>query len=75
MSDNLLPDIRLEGGKYTVRQTPAGLEALRCDEPWRKLIGDNLVYAMAVEILALRERLSPPGQLEFPDESGWWWCR
>lgn len=75
MPDNFLPDIRLEGGKYTVRQTPAGLEALRYDEPWRDLTGDKLVYAMAVEILTLRERLTPPESKEFPDVSGWWWCR
>lgn len=75
MSENLLPDIRLESGKYTVRQTQAGLAALRYDEPWRDLTGDKLVYAMAMEISLLRERLSPPGMLEFPDESGWWWCR
>jgi hypothetical protein len=75
MNDNFLPDIRLEGGKYTVRQTQAGLEALRYDKPWRKLTGDNLVYAMVVEILALRERLTPSDVKEFPDVSGWWWCR
>lgn len=75
MTDNLMPDIRLEGGKYTVRQTQAGLEALRYDESWRDLTGDNLVYAMVVEILALRERLTPSDVKEFPDVSGWWWCR
>lgn len=46
------------GGKYTVIQDAVGrLFALRYGEPWRDLVGDNLVHAMACEIVTLREKL------------------
>lgn len=52
-------NIDLENGKYSVRQKRNGkLVAYRYGEPWKDLTGDNLVYAMAVEIEQLREKLN-----------------
>lgn len=46
-------------GKYTVINDKGKLTALRHGEPWREqnLIGDNLVYWLAVELHAAREEL------------------
>lgn len=45
-------------GKYTVVCGGAEpMRALRYGEEWRNLCGDNLVGAMAYEIMELRERL------------------
>ena len=48
--------IDLEGGKYTVihNDDGVGLHALRHGSPWRSLLGDGLVLAMAQEIETLR---------------------
>jgi hypothetical protein len=46
-----LTKIELEGGKYTViHDNGANLHALRHGEPWRELVGDGLVLAMAQRI-------------------------
>lgn len=48
-------DIVLEDGKYTIRIHQDGkLECLRYGEPWRDLVGDKMVLAMAQEIQRLR---------------------
>lgn len=47
--------IELDGGKYTVVHTNGTeLRALRHGEPWRDMVGDGLVLAMAQEIEQLR---------------------
>lgn len=56
MSDMLR--VELDGGKYTVVQDEQGrLTALRNGEPWRDLVGDNLVLALAQEVENLRKLL------------------
>lgn len=51
-------EISLLDGKYTVLINDLGaLSALRYGEPWRNLVGDNLVRAMVVEIEELREKV------------------
>ena len=53
--------IELEGGKYTYIQHQDGRsEALRYNEPWRDLTGDNLVSAMASRIEELTEQGTEP---------------
>lgn len=43
-------------GKYTVVNDNGRLSALRNGEPWdRSLVGDNLVYWMLVDSIALRD--------------------
>ncbi len=50
-------EISLLDGKYTILINSLGaLSALRYGEPWRDLVGDNLVRAMVVEIERLREK-------------------
>jgi hypothetical protein len=50
--------IDLENGKYTVlHDNGAGLHALRYGEPWRDMVGDGLVLAMAQEIEELQAHL------------------
>ena len=51
--------IHLAEGKYTVRHN-AGLDlrASRYGEPWRDLVGDGLVLAMAQEIDDLKNRVT-----------------
>lgn len=50
--------VDIDNGKYTVVQNERGaLSALRYGEPWRDLVGDNLIGAMAYEIDDLREQL------------------
>ena len=49
--------IRLCDGKYTYVITGSERFALRYNEPWRDLTGDNLVAAMADRILDLEARL------------------
>lgn len=47
--------ISVADGKYTVVQDASGrLSALRYGEPWRNLVGDNLVHALACEVEELR---------------------
>lgn len=44
-------------GKYTVINENGKLSALRHGEPWaRDLVGDNLVYAMLVDAMALKQQ-------------------
>lgn len=48
--------IKLEGDKYTVmHDNGRNLRALRYGAPWRSLVGDGLVLAMAQEIEELRK--------------------
>jgi hypothetical protein len=53
----LLLDIDLDNGKYTVRQNEKRLYALRYGEPWRDLLGDNLILYLAYEVESLRNQL------------------
>lgn len=51
--------IEVEGGKYAVlHDNGTNLRAERYGEPWRDLVGDGLVLALAQEITALRLRLA-----------------
>jgi len=45
--------ITLAEGKYEIHGTEDGLElhALRHGEPWRDMVGDNLVYFLVQEVL------------------------
>jgi hypothetical protein len=46
------------GGKYTLINDNGTLSALRHGEPWdREFIGDNLVYWMLVDALALKAQI------------------
>ncbi len=46
--------VELDGGKYTViRENDGRMHALRYGEPWRDLVGDNLIYWLMVEIAVL----------------------
>ena len=48
----------LENGKYTVIIEPnCQFYCLRYGEKWRDLTGDNLVYLLASELEALREKV------------------
>lgn len=48
--------ITVADGKYTVQhENGANLRALRYGEPWRDLVGDNLVYWMACRIEELEK--------------------
>jgi DNA repair ATPase RecN len=50
--------IQLADGKYTyIRHEDYRQEALRYGEPWRDLVGDNFVWAMADELTAANERI------------------
>jgi hypothetical protein len=54
-------------GKYTVINDNGKLTALRNGEPWdRDLIGDNLVYWMLVDNIALRDALDRLVELTAP---------
>lgn len=54
-----LLSVTVAGGKYTVIQDERGhLKALRYGEPWRDLVGDNLVLALAQEVQELREAIA-----------------
>lgn len=52
----------LNNGKYTYIFEDGNQSALRYGEPWRDLVGDNLILAMAQEIERLRERVSELGE-------------
>jgi len=59
---NPQPDLQVSvnGGKYTVifNSSPYRFEALRHGEPWnRDLVGDNLVYWLAVELDEARKQM------------------
>jgi hypothetical protein len=61
MSDTpkLALDVTVYDGKYTVQMTEKGrLTALRYGEPWRDLLGDGLVCALAGEVESLRNELT-----------------
>jgi hypothetical protein len=49
--------IKLADGKYTYYFDNGTQYATRYGKPWRDLVGDNLVYAMACEIEHLRGEL------------------
>lgn len=50
--------VTVADGKYTVFNDNGRLYATRNGEPWgRDLVGDNLVYWMMVEILALQAKI------------------
>ena len=50
--------VSVNEGKYTVVFHENGkLEALRYDEPWRDLSGDNLIYWLAAELQNAREKI------------------
>lgn len=51
-------NVTVADGKYTVRaKNGEGLHALRYGEPWRDLVGDGLVLALAQEINELRKQI------------------
>jgi hypothetical protein len=53
--------LELSDGKYTILyngSTPFQFEALRNGEPWRDLVGDNLVLALVHRIIDLQEELA-----------------
>ena len=52
-----MESIDLENGKYTVINDNGKMSALRYGEPWRDLVGDNLIYFMMIEIVSLREKI------------------
>ncbi len=55
--------IELDDGKYTyIRHDDGRQEALRYGEPWRDLVGDNLIGALASEIESLSEQVKDPSQ-------------
>lgn len=49
--------ISVNDGKYTVVIDQGKLNALRYDEPWRDLTGDNLIYWLAIELQEARETI------------------
>mgnify|MGYP003643767169 CR=1 FL=1 len=49
--------IKLCDGKYTYINDEKGQRALRYGEPWRDIIGDGFVLAMAQRIEELEEQL------------------
>lgn len=57
-------NIHLEDGKYTiVLRSDGAMHALRHGEPWRDLVGDKMVMAMAHEILELRQVVPADGSV------------
>lgn len=49
--------VDVDGGKYTVVQEPDGrLHALRYGQPWRDCVGDNLIFNLAFELDAARNK-------------------
>lgn len=64
-----------DSGKYTVVYDNGRLKALRYGQPWRDLIGDNLVYAMLVkasQLQAERDALAAKlKELEGQEPVGW----
>lgn len=48
--------VDVDNGKYTVVSDPY-LRALRHGQPWRDLTGDNLVYFLAAELQAARDKI------------------
>ena len=66
--------IELFGGKYTycIDEDGANQRALRHGEPWRDLVGDNFVLAMAQEIEELQQSQSEWFKVEdkVPDTYG-----
>lgn len=55
-----LLNVSVANGKYTViMDSGAHLKALRNGEPWRDIVGDKLVLALAQEIQELRDRICP----------------
>jgi hypothetical protein len=51
-------EINLEDGKYTYLYHDGDQSALRFNEEWRSLTGDQFVYAMACRIRALEAELA-----------------
>lgn len=57
--DSLPQKIEVNGGKYTVViHDNGGLEAFRYDQPWRDLVGDNLIYWLAIELQDARREVN-----------------
>lgn len=55
MADRIV-DVSVASGKYRVVMEHGGpLHALRHGEPWRDLVGDNLVFMLAVELERCRD--------------------
>lgn len=53
-------ELSLDNGKYKVIMTDdcRAFYALRNNESWRDLTGDNLIYFMALEIEMLRKKVA-----------------
>lgn len=59
-------DFRVEvaQGKYTIIYYKDGkMEALRCGEKWRDLVGDNLIYNLAWELNDARDKIEILGKI------------
>lgn len=50
-------EISLDNGKYKIIHSNAEFKALRYDEPWRDLTGDNLILFLVFEVESLRQQL------------------
>lgn len=55
--------IELDNGKYTIlleedSKKPYKFEALRHGEPWRNLVGDNLIYFLCQRIIEQENTIS-----------------
>lgn len=56
--NKIMNKIELDGGKYTLIEKPTGTwEALRYGEPWRDLVGDNLIHFLICKVQELEEKL------------------
>jgi len=49
--------LKIAEGKYEIFQTNKGSMALRYDEPWRDITGDNLILLMAYELAETKAKL------------------
>ena len=55
---DIVERLELENGKYALINTNGHLKALRYGEPWRDLLGDNLIGALWSELESLRQQLA-----------------
>lgn len=61
MPDNNPISIKLDNGKYEILYNATGHfpeKALRYGEPYRDLIGDNLIFFLCSELIAAREEIA-----------------
>lgn len=61
MPDNKNISIKLDNGKYEILYDKNGhfpQKALRYGEPYRDLVGDNLIFFLCSELIAAREEIA-----------------